>query len=160
MFSNEGFQIYGIIDNKCICVIEGPQKTPFEYGFFIMEIILDGNYPFGSYLKYIFKTKIFHPNITEEGLVSSNMIAEEGGIHHPAMTLMKMILTVQSILDEPDPDNCCLNEIASKLYKENKKKYEETVKEYTSKYANFITFQNQLKDYNLKIEHKEYNKDK
>ena len=54
----EGIQIYGIIDNKCIGVIEGVPKTSYEKGFFLFEIIIDKNYPFpGS--KLILKLKFF-----------------------------------------------------------------------------------------------------
>jgi len=42
---------------------------------------------------------------------------------------------------------------ASKLYKEDRKKYEETVKEYTAKYANFLNFENELSKYQLNIKH-------
>lgn len=44
----------------------------------------------------------------------------------------KVILFVQSLLDSPNPHDF-LNQKTSKLYKENRYKYEEKVKEYTSK---------------------------
>ena len=66
---NEGFQIYGIKENKLIGVIEGPPETSYENGFFIFEIIISKNYPF-KFGEFYFKTKIFHPNISEDGLVS------------------------------------------------------------------------------------------
>ena len=146
----EGIQIYGIIDNKCIGVIEGPPKTSYEKGFFLFEIIIDKNYPFpGS--KFNFKTKIFHPNIREE----DGLLSILGGLQEifcPALTIGRIVISIQSILDEPNPDTF-LNERAAKLYKEDRKKYEETVKEYTVKYANFLNFDNELSKYQLNIKH-------
>lgn len=148
--TNEGFQIYGLIDNKLIGVIEGPPQTSYEKGFFIFEIVISKSYPLGGLGKFYFKTKIFHPNIDEkEGFVSLDILAHQ---YSPALTLGKCVLSVQSLLDSPNPDDF-VNERAAKLYKENRVKYEETVKEYTINYANFVTFEEELGKYNFKIEH-------
>ena len=150
----EGIQIYGIIDNKCIGVIEGRPKTSYEKGFFLFEIILRKNYPFNNdrESKFYFKTKIFHPNIREEDGLLSLLEGNEYDIFILCMTKGKIFISIQSILDEPNPDTF-LNEKAAKLYKEDRKKYEETVKEYTVKYANFLNFENKLSKYQLNIKH-------
>ena len=93
---------------------------------------------------------MFHPNIDEnEGLVSFDFFLDNWS---PTLTLEKCILSVQSLLDSPNPDEF-LNEKASKLYKENLVKYEEKVKEYTKRYANFIIFEDKLSRYNFNIKH-------
>jgi len=96
----EGIQIYGVIGNKCIGVIEGPPKTSYEKGFFLFEMIIDKNYPLCDTNKIYFKTKMFHPNIREEdGLLSIY------DIFHPALTIGKIVINIQSsILDEPNLD--------------------------------------------------------
>ena len=144
----EGIQIYGVIGNKCIGVIEGPPKTSYEKGFFLFEMIIDKEYPLCDTNKIYFKTKMFHPNIREEdGLLSMY------NIFHPALTIGRVVINIQSsILDEPNLDTF-LNERAAKLYKEDRKKYEEIVKEYTIKYANFLNFENELSKYQLNIKH-------
>jgi ubiquitin-conjugating enzyme E2 D/E len=149
----EGFQIYGIRNNKCIGVIEGPPQTPYEKGFFLFEIILSREYPF-NISKFYFITKIFHPNIGEDGLLSIYLegSTDRTGFCHPTFTLGNIVLSIQSILDDPNPDDF-LNEKAAKLYKENRKKYEETAKEYTLKYATFLNLQNELNKYKFNIEH-------
>ena len=106
-----------------------PPKTSYEKGFFLFEIILSKKYPFSEgESKLYFKTKIFHPNIREEdGLLS---LLKSLDIFIPCMTIDKIAISIQSILDEPNPDTF-LNERAAKLYKEDRKTYEKTVKEYT-----------------------------
>ena len=151
----EGFQIYGIIDNKLIGVIEGPPKTSFENGFFLFEIIIGKSYPFDSNdekSKFYFKTKIFHPNIGTDGL-----LCKYEGLFEFAMTLDKIIISVQSILDDPNPDDWYNYEAAS-LFRKNRKEYEETVKKYTSQYASFLNLQNELSKYKLNIMHIKENK--
>ena len=61
------------------------------------------------------------------------------------MRLPKTLIFIQSILDDPNPE-CCLNEKAGNLYYMDRKKYEETAREFTLKYGNFRTFENQLKE--------------
>ena len=114
-------------------------------------IILSKKYPFGEGEdKLYFKTKIFHPNIREEdGLLS---ILNYLDIFAPSMTIGSIAISIQSILDEPNPETF-LNERAAKLYKEDRNKYEKTVKEYTAKYANFLNFENELSKYQLNIKH-------
>ena len=63
----------------------------------------------------------------------------------------KIIYSIQSLLDDPNADDF-VNEEAAKLYKENKEAYEYTVREWTLKYANFDTVQNDLKKLNFKME--------
>jgi ubiquitin-conjugating enzyme E2 D/E len=127
--------------------LEGPPKTPYENGFFIFEMIFYDDFPFKP-PKFIFKTKIFHPNIDNNGLVSVDILQEN---YSPAiLSFDKTIISVQSLLDDPNPDDF-LNEEAAKLLKENKKKYEITVKNYTSQYANYLIFKNELQNLNIKI---------
>ncbi len=145
---DEGFQIYGIKENKLIGVIEGPLGTLYENGFFIFELIISKNYPF-ELGKFYFKTKVFHPNIGEDGYVFLDIFEKEWT---PALTFRTIILSVQSLLDSPNPDEF-LNENASKLYKEKRYLYEKMVKDYIMKYANFISFEDKLSKYELNIEH-------
>ena len=48
--------------------------------------------------------------------------------------------------------NEVLNEYSANLYQENKKEYENTVRKYTSQYANFETTQKELQKIDCKIE--------
>ena len=146
--NNEGYQVFGLIDNKLYGVLEGPPNTIYENGFFQFMMELHKNYPFNP-PKFFFQTKIFHPNIYEDsGLVSVDILQNEWNM---ALTFDTIIYSVQSLLDDPNI-YIFVNEKAAKLYKENKKAYEKTVREWTNKYANFNIVQNELKKYNFQME--------
>ena len=114
----------------------------------MFEILISEDYPF-KFGKF-FKTKIFHPNINRKnGLVSLDILGAEWS---PALTFEKAILEVQSLLDDPNSDDF-LNEKAARLYRENRVKYKKVVKKFTTKFANFVIFENELSKYNFKIEH-------
>ena len=123
--------------------LEGPPQTPYQNGIFLFSIIFPEDYPFKP-PKFIFKTKIFHPNISEDGKVSIDILQAQWS---PILShFNSIILSVQSILNQPNP-NDFLNKEAAKLFIENKEKYEETVIEYTKKYANYNNFQNNLNEF-------------
>ena len=52
----------------------------------------------------------------------------------PALTIDKVLLSISSFLDDPNPDIPLVPEIAN-VYKTNRAKYEATAKEWTKKYA-------------------------
>ena len=144
---SEGFQILFLKHETLVGVLEGPPDTPYENGFFLFKIILSKEFPFGRTPKFIFISTIFHPNISENGFVSIDILEKSWS---PAMTFEKIIYSIQSLLDDPNPDDF-LNENAAKIFRENKKNYNKTVREYTSRFANYIKFQEDLKKLNLKI---------
>ena len=107
------------------------------------------DYPFHP-PQFLFLAKIFHPNISVNGRVSVDILQEHWS---PALLSFKwIIILIRSWLNEPNPDDF-LNLEASELYKKDRKKYEETVKEYTSKFANYSIFQNRLKEFDFKIKY-------
>ena len=116
---------------------------------FLFEVIISKNYPF-DFGQFYFKTKMFHPNIdSNNGIVSLDIFEDEWC---PALSFRTAILSVQSLLNSPNPD-IYLNQNAAKLYKENINKYEETVKDYVKKYSNIFIFEDELSKYKFKIEH-------
>ena len=48
--------------------IEGPDQTPYESGYFTLELYLPDDYPMRP-PKALFTTKIYHPNIDGLGSV-------------------------------------------------------------------------------------------
>jgi ubiquitin-conjugating enzyme E2 D/E len=56
--------------------ITGPESTPYEGAKFIIELIFPENYPF-SPPTFKFITKVYHPNIDEQGNICIAMLKQE-----------------------------------------------------------------------------------
>ena len=146
--NSQGYQIFGLIGDNLYGVLEGPPQTFYEYGYYYFIIIIPADYPLKT-PKFYFQTKIFHPNIDEFGLVSVDILQDYWS---PAQCRFeKIIYSVQSLLDDPNP-YVFVNESAAKLYKENIKEYERVVRKYVSDYANFDAVQKELKKMNFEME--------
>ena len=112
--------------------ILGPPDSPYHGGVFYLNIKFPKEYPFKP-PKIRFITKIYHPNISGAGSICLDIIGEEWS---PARTIDKVLLSICSLLSDPNPDDPMDMEIA-KLYKKDKEKYERMCREWTSKYAKF-----------------------
>ncbi len=110
--------------------IVGPSDSPFQGGVFFLDIRFPHDYPFKP-PKMTFKTKIYHPNINSNGSICLDILKDQWS---PALTLSKVLLSLLSMLTDPNPDDPLVPEIAH-IYKTNKAKYEQTAREWTQKYA-------------------------
>ena len=81
--------------------IMGPTDTPYEGGIFFLDIIFPPNYPFKP-PKIRFKTRIYHPNINSSGGICLDILKDHWS---PALTISKVLLSICSLLDEPNPDD-------------------------------------------------------
>ena len=146
-FKCEGYQIFSLKNDTLIGVLEGPPKTPFENGYFLFKILFTENFPFKP-PHFIFITKIFHPNISEDGFVSADILQGQWSI--ALLPIRVVIYSIQSLLADPNPD-VFLNEQAAKLCKENKEIYNKTVSVNTSLYANYSKFLEDIRNMNIII---------
>lgn len=110
--------------------IMGPSKSAYAGGVFFLDIQFPSEYPFKP-PKVTFKTKIYHPNINGHGGICLDILKDQWS---PALTISKVLLSICSLLTDPNPDDPLVAEIAA-LYKKNKAQYEKTAKEWTAKYA-------------------------
>ena len=108
----------------------GPTDSPFQGGKFILSIQFPTDYPFKP-PKVTFITKIYHPNVNTTGGISIDILKDQWS---PALSISKVLLSISSLLTDPNTDKCLEAEIAY-IYKQNKSKYDEIAKEWTTKYA-------------------------
>jgi ubiquitin-conjugating enzyme E2 D/E len=111
----------------------GPEGTPYEGGTFHMDIHFPTDYPF-KHPKVTFKTKVFHPNISgSTGGICIDILSSKWS---PALTIQNVLLSVVSMLSDPNPDDPLSTE-AARLYKNDRSKFNSTAREWTRKYAGY-----------------------
>mmetsp|Transcript_34311 Transcript_34311/g.61228 ORF Transcript_34311/g.61228 Transcript_34311/m.61228 type:complete len:148 (-) Transcript_34311:160-603(-) len=110
--------------------IMGPSDSPFQGGVFFVNIHFPPDYPFKP-PKVSFKTKVYHPNVNSQGSICLDILKEQWS---PALTISKVLLSICSLLTDPNPEDPLVPEIAN-IYKTDFEKYKETAVEWTRKYA-------------------------
>ena len=110
--------------------IIGPTETPYEGGIFKLKILFPADYPFKP-PKITFETRIYHPNINANGGICLDILKDQWS---PALNITKVLLSICSLLDEPNPDDPLMPEIAQ-LFKSNKAEFTRIAREHTVKYA-------------------------
>ncbi|KAA8543634.1 hypothetical protein F0562_021620 [Nyssa sinensis] len=110
--------------------IMGPTDSPYSGGVFLVSIHFPPDYPFKP-PKVAFRTKVFHPNINSNGSICLDILKEQWS---PALTISKVLLSICSLLTDPNPDDPLVPEIAH-MYKTDRAKYESTARSWTQKYA-------------------------
>ncbi|RDY00148.1 hypothetical protein CR513_16710, partial [Mucuna pruriens] len=128
--------------------IMGPADSPYAGGVFLVSIHFPPDYPFKppkaifpnliltlspsiicSSDVVAFRTKVFHPNINSNGSICLDILKEQWS---PALTISKVLLSVCSLLTDPNPDDPLVPEIAH-MYKADRAKYEATARSWTQK---------------------------
>ncbi|KAA8520714.1 hypothetical protein F0562_015014 [Nyssa sinensis] len=108
--------------------IMGPPDSPYAGGVFLVTIHFPPDYPFKP-PKVAFRTKVFHPNINSNGSICLDILKEQWS---PALTISKVLLSICSLLTDPNPDDPLVPEIAH-MYKTDRAKYETTARSWTQK---------------------------
>ena len=111
-------------------VFEGPKRSPYENGFFILEFLFNkGPFPQnGPEAKFI--TKMFHPNVNSDGHVCINLLNS----WNPKISIEHVLYGILDILDNPVASGGYSNE-AKKLLEKNVDEFYKKVEEYTYLYA-------------------------
>jgi len=111
--------------------IFGPDETPYEGGIFKLNIEFTSEYPFKP-PKIYFVTPIYHCNVNKNGGICLDILKDQWS---PALTISKVLLSLCSLLSEPNPDDPLVPEIA-KLLKSNRVLHDSEARSYTLEHAN------------------------
>lgn len=124
--------------------IMGPGDSPYAGGVFFLSIVFPTDYTFKP-PKVSFTTKIYHPNINANGSICLDILRDQWS---PALTISKVLLSICSMLTDPNPDDPLVPDIAhvsaplasllpadarAQLYKTDRARYEATAREWTRK---------------------------
>tara|TARA_Y100001980_G_C14405098_1_gene200273 strand:- start:102 stop:554 length:453 start_codon:yes stop_codon:yes gene_type:complete len=123
----------GLVDNNFYiwqATIVGPIGSIYEGGIFHLDIEFPQDYPFKS-PKVKFITPIYHCNISSNGNICLDILKDQWS---PALTISKILLSICSLMDDPNPNDPLVADIAN-LYLKNREKFNYNAREYTLKYA-------------------------
>jgi len=108
----------------------GPEESPYEGGVFKLSITFPDDYPLKP-PTVRFKTKIYHCNINAGGNICLDILK---GQWSPVLTISKVLLSVLSLLTDPNENDPLVPGVA-KQYKSDRKLHDKTAREWTKKYA-------------------------
>ncbi|KAL7533096.1 hypothetical protein ACHAXR_005037 [Thalassiosira sp. AJA248-18] len=98
--------------------ISGPEGSPFEGGIFLLTVNITGRYPYEP-PRCRFLTPLYHPNIDSGGRICLDTLKQPpAGSWSPAVSLPSLLLSIRSLMAEPNPDDGLVPDI-SELYKRN-----------------------------------------
>ena len=118
--------------------IEGPKDSPYEGGVFHLSMKFPHDYPFKPPDVH-FTTKIYHCNIffnddpKTQHLNGKPCMDSLQGQWSPALTISKLLLSIQSLLTDPNPNEG--NPMIAALLKNDRPKHDQNAREWTKKYA-------------------------
>lgn len=106
--------------------IIGPSNSVYQGAIFHLTLKIPENYPFKP-PKIKFTTPIYHPNINKFGDICLDTITTNWS---PIMSIGKVLLSICSLLTDPNPDDPLEPQIAE-LYKNNRAEYNRNARLFT-----------------------------
>ncbi|KAI8924331.1 ubiquitin-conjugating enzyme/RWD-like protein [Entophlyctis helioformis] len=109
--------------------IPGKTGTIWEGGTFKLKMFFPEDYP-QKPPKCQFQPALFHPNVYPSGTVCLSIVNEDQD-WKPAITIKQILLGIQSLLDEPNPNSPAQSD-AYVLFKKDRAAYDERIKRQTA----------------------------
>ena len=108
----------------------GPEGSPYHGGIFFLNIEFPADYPFKP-PRLVFETPIYHCNINSNGSICLDILKDQWS---PALTISKVLLSICSLMDDPNPNDPLVPSIAD-LLRNNKALHDENARVMTMKHA-------------------------
>ena len=115
---------------KWNATIVGPDETPYAGGIFHLTIVFPKEYPYRP-PKLRFVTKLYHCNVSATGSICLDILKTEWS---PVLTISKVLLSLLSLLDDPEPTDPLVPDIAE-LYLNDRAAHDLRAREWTEAYA-------------------------
>ncbi|KAI8602912.1 putative ubiquitin conjugating enzyme E2, partial [Dissophora ornata] len=90
--------------------------SPYKGGVFKIEIIFPADYPFKP-PQVTFRTAIYHPNIDINGAICIGLLKSDQW--KPATRVTQVLRALVTLLEQPNPDDPLVPEIARKYLEKN-----------------------------------------
>jgi ubiquitin-protein ligase len=115
---------------KWQATIMGPDGGPYAGGVFYLDVDFPRDYPFRA-PRVTFRTRIFHCNINRDGAICLDILKDRWS---PALTLSKVLLSICSLMDDPNPDDPLSLEAADE-FQRDRGAYDARARQWTLQFA-------------------------
>lgn len=113
-----------------VATMVGPSGTPYADAVFTLKIVFSKSYPFHS-PKVTLVTPIYHCNISSNGDICLDILKDHWS---PALTIDKVLLSISSLLADPNPGDPLVPAIAHQ-FRTNRLEHDRVAREHAQKHA-------------------------